>query len=139
MHAGDLEYLIVVPYKAPPSRNGTDGRVYGGDKNLIHIPDGKRAAFGDDVAGYVDERMRRGVMTRNERTLDEALFQKLCPGCYMVAGFNALVQLAIENGQPLSELANSMCEAFKALAAAPDPNAATIESISVVLDRAGER
>ena len=32
------------------TKNGTKGRVYGGDCNLIHVADGKRAAAGHLMA-----------------------------------------------------------------------------------------
>lgn len=109
--------------------NGTEGRVYGGDPNLIHVPDGKRREFGKRMALELDTLMR---MEAQQRTLTERLGQALCPGCYMVVGFNMLVELAMQNGQSLKELGRTMAEAFSALAEnANDPG---MESIQIMLD-----
>jgi hypothetical protein len=40
----------------------------------------------------------------------------LCPGCYMIALYDAAVILAQENGQSLSELGHSMAHIFTQLA-----------------------
>jgi hypothetical protein len=89
------------------TRNGSDGRVYGGDKDLCHIPDGTRGDFGVDLAAH--------IMT-SVRALSAAPDDKLiCPGCYMIALFNAAVALARANGQPLVELAATMRRAFAEL------------------------
>lgn len=110
--------------------NPTMGRVYGGDTGLIHIADGERANMG----AWLADRMRAEAIADLRRTSAEAREQDLCPGCYMVALFNAAVQLAKENGQSLSELGNSMAAAFQQLAANPQPDAANIESMMVALD-----
>lgn len=116
------------------TRNGTDGRVYGGDCGLIHVADGKRADAGRSVARFVDTQMRQQAVLSGARTGDEAETQPLCPGCYMIVGFNALVTLAQQNGQPLRELAATMARAFDALA---NGGADAIEEINIILDSEG--
>lgn len=107
------------------TRNGTDGRVYGGDENLLHLPDGYRAHYGGVIAELTDA-MFRGINGGDRES-------RLCPGCYMVAMYDAAVALAIENGQDLGELGRSMAAAFQRLAdAAPgEPIEPFIESIEV--------
>jgi len=116
------------------TRNGTDGRVYGGDCGLIHIADGKRTAAGMAVANFLDESMRVNAVRSGARTDREAEMQNLCPGCYMIALFNAAVELAQRNRQPLSELGNTMAAAFQALAEKPAASEACLEEIAVILD-----
>lgn len=119
--------------------NGTDGRVYGGDPELVHVPDGRRTEIGLQLADIADDaiRMSSGDFTRG---MDYAKPSKpLCPGCYMVVGFNMLVALARENRQSLSELGNTMSQAFLRLAdcgESLDSNGAMacIEEIEVILD-----
>jgi hypothetical protein len=113
------------------TQNGTHGRVYGGDPGLVHIPDGERGEMGRTVAIFLGDRMRYKAQNRGEM---EAWSTPLCPGCYMVALFNAAVTLAKESGQPLSELGRSMAGAFTALADCKDGDEACIESITVKLD-----
>lgn len=110
------------------TRNGTDGRVYGGDCDLIHVADGKRAAAGRHIAKVVDGLMRANA---ENRTDEQKASQLLCPGCYMVVGFNMLTELARQNGQPLTELAASMENAFRQLR---EGGADAIEEILVLLD-----
>ena len=110
--------------------NGTDGRVYGGDPNLIHIDDGRRADMGLRLAELLSERMRKEYS--GERSLEQRADQPLCPGCFMIAGFNMLLTLADENGQSRSELARSMRNAFDALLKNPDMG--LTEEIEVMLD-----
>lgn len=97
------------------SKNGTDGRVYGGDCDLIHIADGNRQMVGQALARELDWRMRLDAEARGSRSEQEADTQKLCPGCYMIAGFHMLVHLARQNGQSTAELGASMALAFQAL------------------------
>lgn len=97
------------------SKNGTDGRVYGGDCDLIHIADGNRQNVGRAMAEALDWRMRLDAEARGARTPQEADAQQLCPGCYMIAGFHMLVELARQNGQSTQELGASMARAFQAL------------------------
>jgi hypothetical protein len=83
----------------------------------------------DDAWDAVVARGGTGGEARNEARA--AINKPLCPGCYMVALFNAAVTLAKENGQSLTELGNSMAQAFAELAAGgPDRT----ESIHVVRD-----
>lgn len=117
----------------PVSQNGTDGRVYGGDAVLIHVADGRRAAAGRDVARYIDREMRDQAYRRGARTMDDAATQALCPGCYMIVGFNAMVELARQNGQSFRELGRTMAAAFAKLAECGD-DAECIEEINVILD-----
>lgn len=121
----------------PNSRitNGTEGRVYGGDPNLIHIADGMRADVGRVIAEAVDLQMRKRADDDRARTWNQIWGterQTLCPGCYMVVGFNALLTLAERNGQSLRELGLTMAQAFAKLAEDQSPH--TIEEILVILD-----
>lgn len=117
------------------SQNGTDGRVYGGDCDLIHVADGKRADAGRSVAHYLDGMMREYAYRSGTRTSAQADTQALCPGCYMIVGFNALVTLAKENGQSMRELGLTMAQAFQALAECTDESGdACMEEINVILD-----
>ena len=116
------------------TQNGTDGRVYGGDCNLIHVADGQRAALGEAMAHTLDAQMRKNAFTRGDRTATQATNQPLCPGCYMVVGFDMLVTLARQNGQSLQELGSTMACAFDNLALCDEGDAVCIESIHVILD-----
>jgi hypothetical protein len=116
--------------------NATEGRVYGGDCGLIHIADGERASVGYTLATWLDSHMRADAISSGRRTREEADAQDLCPGCYMVALFNAAVTLAQQNGQTLQELGDSMAEAFHHLATG---GADRIEHINVVLDARGDK
>ena len=116
------------------TQNGTDGRVYGGDCDLIHIADGKRAEMGAELGRELDAMMRTAAVWSGARTGSQAYgesAQPLCPGCYMVALFNAAVSLADANGQSVHELGASMSRAFWELATGGDKS---IESITVELD-----
>ena len=109
--------------------SGTQGRVYGGDPGLIHIPDGRRAEFGRKVASFLTDQMHHldaGISwTPNGR------YKPLCPGCYMVALVNAAIELADRNGQSRKELGLSMANAFSRLAAG---GPMVREEIEVILD-----
>lgn len=104
--------------------NPTEGRVYGGASNLIHLADGTRADFGALVATYVDSQMRQRAVVAGARTQDQAYGdadrqqprQQLCPGCYMVAIVATAVTLAERNGQSVQELGRSLSMAFAAIA-----------------------
>ena len=127
-----------------------DGLVYRGACDLIHIADGKRAETGEWLARKLGDKMRDDrydaafyeALAEGESVkaaLDHASYDAqrrnaLCPGCYMVALFNAAVTLAKANGQSMSELGNSMANAFRALA---DGGADRMESITVALDAEG--
>lgn len=113
------------------TRNGTDGRVYGGDCNLIHIKDGERELMGANVAQFLDAEMRVQAVTNFMRTPAQADEQLLCPGCVMIALFNAALILADQNGQPRAELGRTMAAAFAALAL---NTAINLEEITIILD-----
>ena len=115
-------------------KRNDDGLVYRGACDLIHIQDGQRAEVGGTLANRLDAIMRSRAVSSGARTFEQARSLSLCPGCYMVALFNAAVTLAKANGQSMSELGNSMADAFRALA---DGGADRMESITVALDAEG--
>lgn len=110
------------------TRNGTLGRVYGGDCDLVHIADGQRANVGEQLAADIDAVIRSLAEKRGVNTDDRLL----CPGCYMIALVNAAIALADANKQPRKELARSMANAFTQLAF--DPDKGMSEEIEVILD-----
>lgn len=112
-------------------RNGSDGRVYGGDVGLVHIEDGKRKNLGNDVANYLDAEMRLRAK-RLGNVVNKSM--PICPGCGMIALFNASIIMAKENGMPVTELANTMKLAYEKLAASPGDG--LTEEIEIVLDPA---
>lgn len=116
------------------TKNGTEGRVYGGDCNLIHVADGQRANMGELLAQELDYKMRDGAFMSGARDYKQAIDQQLCPGCYMIVLFNASVTLAKNNGQSLNELADSMIAAYQRLKECGDKDAC-IEEIAVILDK----
>lgn len=107
----------------------TETRVYGGDPNLIHVPDGTRAELGRAAALWLERAMRMGA---ENRTLSERAMQRLCAGCFMVVGFDMLVTLADDNGQSRTELARCMMNAFQKLL--DNPENGMTEEITVLLD-----
>ena len=114
--------------------NNNRKMVYRGRKDRVHIADGERRAMGRGMALNLDAAMRSAAYRDNERQYGElfgADAQPLCPGCYMVALFNAAVYLAKRNGQSLTELGNSLAGAFAELAAGGPTE---IEEIRVVQD-----
>jgi hypothetical protein len=111
------------------SQEGTQGRVYGGDPNLIHIPDHHRKDVGIDLADNLEGTMRL-LAIQNQGVSFADRDKKLCPGCYMIAGIDMMLVLADRNGQDRRELALTLVEAFKKLA--DDPNADLIEEVHVV-------
>lgn len=115
------------------TRNGTQGRVYGGDPNLIHAADGTRAGMGRELAERLSLEMRADALARGDRTIEQASEQAICPGCYMVIGFNMLRELALQNGQSWAELGRTMAAAFGKLT----EDGVDVESIDVLLDPAG--
>lgn len=116
--------------------SGTLGRVYGGDENLIHIADGHRNQFAKDTAAELDRHMRLAALSNGQRDGAQASSQKLCPGCYMVVGYDLLVYLAKHNGQSLVELGSTMAAAFSRLAidAAAGEEHVEREEIVVILE-----
>lgn len=117
---------------APLTRDGTMGRVYGGDPNLVHVPDGERREAGRLAARAID-RVIRAISENIPWPMRR--YHPLCPGCYMVVLFNAALALAKANGQPLDELGRTMGAAFNRLAEVGD-TAEGIEEIEVLLDPA---
>lgn len=113
---------------------GTEGRVYGGASTLIHIRDGERDKVGKLLANAYDDYARREAFMDGRRTHEESYLQELCPGCYMVVGFNMMVELAKMSKQDLRELGLTMAAAFAKLAeqGLDDESA---QHITVVLDR----
>lgn len=99
------------------THNGTQGRSYGGDPNLIHIPDHHREDVGKAIADTLTAFMRTlGTLgVGHEVELYDA-DKPLCPGCYMIALFDAAVELAKREGQPVKELGLSMAQLFTKLA-----------------------
>jgi len=92
-----------------PKHLGTYDRVYGGNPELVHIKDKHRRELGKGFAMALDSVMR-------ERAEMDATGKALCPGCYMIALYDAAVYLAQDNGQSLSELGHTMAWAFTQLA-----------------------
>lgn len=84
--------------------------VYRGDPNYTHIEDGKRVEMGKIMAGLMEASIRTDAWSRGAPS-----DKKVCPGCYMTAGYNMLVALARESDQDMNELADTMIAAFKAL------------------------
>lgn len=111
------------------THNGTDGRTYGGDPNLVHIPDHHRKDVGSAVADYLDNTMRLIAIT-NQGFDYIKRENPLCPGCYMIALIDAALVLARRYGQDERELARSIGEAFAKFAV--DPTADLIEELHVV-------
>lgn len=110
--------------------DGTDGRVYGGNPNVIHIDDGKRAEMGEVLAVGLESMMRQNY--QGPRTNEQRQTQPLCPGCFMIAGFNMLLVLADKNGQSRTELARTMRNAFDQLL--QNPEAGLTEEMEIVMD-----
>jgi hypothetical protein len=111
---------------------GTDGRVYGGDPNRIHVKDQSRDAMGMIMAQELSARMRLAAHRDGMRTIDEAVTQPLCPGCYMVVAFDMLTELARMSGQSMTELGRTMCAAFAELEKNQEANRR--EEINILLD-----
>lgn len=80
------------------------------------------------MARHLDQLMRANAVNRSD---DERAIQALCPGCYMVVGFDMLTELARANGQSLRELGLSMAQAFTSLAEGGED---AVEHIIVCLD-----
>ena len=106
-------------------------QVYRGKPEFVHIEDGQRAAMGRMVAQLLCDEIRAAAFRKGKR--DAYDVPAVCPGCYMVAVFNCAIELARINGQSLTELGNSLGNAFKALAQ-DGGHAESIESIEVQLD-----
>lgn len=111
-------------------RNG-DGDVYRGDPYLIHAADGTRATLGRELAEKLDAALRLRAYRDGQLDHWESREKPLCPGCFMVIGFNMLRELARANGQSERELARTMARAFTELGDNPDTDP---EHINVILD-----
>jgi hypothetical protein len=100
------------------THNGTGGRSYGGDPSLIHIPDHHRADVGRAVADMLSATMRTIATLGVGHDAEPYDTDKpLCPGCYMIALFDAAIELAKREGQSVQELGLSMAQLFLKLAA----------------------
>ncbi len=109
-----------------------DNRIYGGNPAYVHISDGKRKEVGIAIAAQLDREMRKRCTSEHGCFDANGHGKPLCPGCYMIALFNAAVALADANGQSRKELALSMRDAFARLAKRPDDG--LTEDIIVKLD-----
>jgi hypothetical protein len=99
------------------THNGTDGRSYGGDPDLVHIPDHHRTDVGKAVADQLTAIMRMvGTLGVGHTPESYESDKPLCPGCYMIALFDAAVELAKREGQSVKELGMSMAQLFNKLA-----------------------
>lgn len=123
-----FDFIPHAPGFGAATDHGTDGRVYGGACDLVHIPDGRRRDAGRMVGEFV-ERVQRMVAKR-----PDASEMLLCPGCYMIALVNAAVWLAENNGQSLAELGATMARAFQQIAETGSYEPAMIEEIEVIGD-----
>lgn len=100
------------------THNGTAGRTYGGDPSLVHIPDHHRADVGHSVAAMLEAEMRAiGTLGFGHEPKPYDSDAPICPGCYMIALFDAAVWLAKATGQDVRELGVSMAALFAKLAA----------------------
>lgn len=120
-------------------RNNETGMVYRGREDLVHIKDGFRADVGALVAETVDDAIRSDAIMDGLDSYDEVRGEgakKLCPGCYMTVIFNAARELALRNGQSLSELGRTLSAQFAKLV---NGDTGPVEEVHVVLDNeAGE-
>lgn len=116
---------------------GTDGRVFGGDCDLVHIPDGMRAFHGQMAANEIERNMREAAYISGARSKAQAQTQDLCPGCYSVVIFNAALELAKRSKFDTRALGLTLSKAFAQLAAC-DGDPQCIEEITMRLDVAAE-
>lgn len=99
------------------THNGTEGRAYGGDPSLVHIPDHHRADVGRSIAVMLESEMRTlGTLGFGHEPKPYDSDAPICPGCYMIALFDAAVWLAKGTGQDVRELGCSMAYLFARLA-----------------------
>jgi len=115
------------------TQENSEGMVYRGREDRVHIADGQRAGIGEHMARELEDIMREDAREMAD-SADEALLSQvlpLCPGCYMTVIVNMAASLAKANGQSLSELGNTLAGEFARLAAGgPD----RIESVHVIRD-----
>ena len=102
--------------------------IYRGCPTLIHVEDGKRNAAGEHLAAVLTQQMRQHALGVDDH---QRASLRLCPGCYMVVGFDMMLHLADQNGQSRKELARSMMGAFSRLL---DEGTGYVEDIHVYLD-----
>lgn len=86
------------------ARAGAGGRVYGGDARFLHIPDHHRREVGREITAFV--RAKFNALNPGREG------DPICPGCMMIAMFDATLDLAQESGQPVNELAATMAWAW---------------------------
>lgn len=99
------------------THGGTNGRAYGGDPALVHIPDHHRADVGRSIADVLTSEMRLlGTLGVGHDAKPATGDDALCPGCYMIALYDAAVILAEREGQSLQELGASLAGLFDSLA-----------------------
>lgn len=99
------------------THSGTDGRTYGGDPSLVHIPDHHRVDVGKAIADSLTAIMRMvGTLGVGHDAEPYEGDKALCPGCYMIALFDASIELAKREGQSVQELGYSMAQLFTKLA-----------------------
>lgn len=116
---------------------GTNGRMFGGDCDLIHVPNGTRKIHGKQAADFIDRNMRQAAFVSGNRTKHQSETQDLCPGCYSIVLFNAAVELAKRSGFSHRDLGRTLAAAFSAMAAC-DGDPECIEDIVMKLERVGE-
>lgn len=104
--------------------------VYRGT-DRVHVSDGFRGDVGTSVANYLDSTMRSDAVDDGMLTYEQAHSKQLCPGCYMTVIFNAARDLALHNGQSLSELGRTLAAQFAKL---EDGDTGPIEEVRVLQD-----
>jgi hypothetical protein len=96
----------------------------------VHIPDHHRADVGRVVANELEATMRLlGTLGVGHDAKPATGNDPLCPGCYMIALYDAALEMARRTGQPLHELGASMAWMFKGLE--DDPEFRPIEEMLV--------
>lgn len=104
--------------------------VYRGT-DRVHISDGFRGDVGEAVSSFVDGTMRSDAVQDGLLTYEQSQSKQLCPGCYMTVIFNAARDLAMHNGQSLSELGRTMAAQFAKL---EHGDTGPIEEVTVLTD-----
>lgn len=121
-----------------PHRNPETGMVYRGREDLVHVQDGYRADLGALVASTIDDAVRTDAVMDGLDTYEDVRGERakrLCPGCYMTILFNAARDLAIANGQSLSELGRTLAHQFGKLV---NGDTGAVEEVEVILDDEAE-
>lgn len=104
--------------------------VYRGT-DRVHIADGYRGDVGVAAARFIGQTMRADAVEDGMLTEEAARTKSLCPGCYMTVIVNAARHLALESGQSLRELGNTLAYEFKRLA---ETDLGPIEEVNVQRD-----